>query len=259
MKRVAVAGVMIALIAAGPANAADFPTKAPALTPLAPSWTGFYVGVNLGYSWNKDAINYVQGPGTGFGVPPFAAGLALTPNLNSHSFLGGGQIGYNWQAGIWVFGIEADADLLANNGKVSTSIQINQFPDTIDLKGQPDWFGTVRGRVGVTLAPSWLVYGTGGLAYGGFDRMITQRFANSPTVFTPRGFGNSVTKFGWTAGAGIEYAWTSNWSVGVEYLYMDFGSDTSSAPATAGAFFPATTTTFHDTAHVVRAKLNFKL
>ena len=120
----------------------------------------------------------------------------------------------------------------------------------------------MRGRLG--LSPStmsnWLFYVTGGLAYGGFEHSVTQ-FCNVSCGQT-RVLSDSVTRTGWTLGGGVEVALDRNWSVGAEYLYMDFGTDTLSGPA-AGVFvptttFPPTTVSFHDKSQVARLKLNYR-
>ena len=271
MRKTVATLVAVAAMAAGlgnPASAADLPMKAPAFAP-APAlmnWTGWYVGANAGYSWGHTTMDYAQDPGLVFGVPPFTAGGALSTSVDPASFIGGGQLGFNYQAGIWVFGLETD---FAWRDRTDTAtIQLNPVVpgvsggDTLFLSDEQKWVGTVRGRLGVspTTMSNWLFYVTGGLAYGNFEHSVTQ-FCNVACGQT-RIFSDSVTKAGWTLGGGVEVALNRNWSLGAEYLYMDFGTDTVSAPA-AGVFgptttFPNTTVSFHDKSQVARLKLNYR-
>lgn len=142
--------------------------------------------------------------------------------------IGGGQVGYNWRVQNWLVGLEADiqgssekgsSDLIcvgcANDGTNITSI----------LTQKLTWFGTVRGRVGVFVTPSVLLYGTGGLAYGELKTggSITGNNVNGVpvTVAFP---GASSTRVGWTAGVGVEGKIAQNRTAKLEYLYMDLGS-----------------------------------
>ena len=246
MKRVLLATAALAgLAAAGlPAAAADIgrmPTKAPIAAPIpAQDWTGFYVGGNAGYSWGRSDVDYSIA-----GVP--VARTTLDPN----SFLGGGQIGYNWQLGSMVLGIEGDF-AWRHGTDAATFTAGNVFGDFTTFNTTQNWVGTVRPRVGFA-ANNWLIYGTGGVAFGDFNHAYTE---TRPGVAT-RTIATSDTKAGWTAGGGVEYAFTPQWSLGVEYLYMDFGN-TALAEPTAPPVFAPSTANFDDKSHVVRAKLNYK-
>jgi len=236
---------MVALAVAGhPAAAADvgtMPFKAPVLAPTpVQNWTGLYVGANAGYSWGRTDVDYTLG-----GVP--TGSTTLEPN----SFLGGGQIGYNWQLGSLVLGVEGD--IAWRGGSDSTTFTSgNIFGDFAFFNTEQNWVGTVRPRIGFA-AQNWLLYGTGGLAFGGFQHGFTE---TRPGVVT-RTATDSDKKAGWTAGGGVEYSFNPSWSLGVEYLYMDFGSTTLNQPATGP--LPASSATFDDNSHVVRAKLNYRL
>lgn len=165
----------LALIAAAPALAADlYRGPAFAATPFSPyNWNGAYVGVNLGYQWGK-ATNW---------------------SVNPSGLMGGGQLGYNWQSGSFVFGVEAD-------------LQASAADDTFGAyKFANPWFGTVRGRGGYAMN-NVLIYLTGGLAYGG-----------GRVTFGPAS--ESQTHTGWTIGAGVEVGLTPNWSAKAEYLYVE--------------------------------------
>jgi outer membrane immunogenic protein len=237
---VAIVGLAVAGHPAAAADVGNFPVKAPVLAPTpVHNWTGLYVGANAGYSWGRTSVDYTLG-----GFP----GVSTT--LDPNSFIGGGQIGYNWQLGSIVVGIEGDV-AWRSGSDASTFTSGNIFGDFAVFNTEQNWVGTVRPRVGFA-AQNWLLYGTGGVAFGGFQHGLTE---TRPGIAT-RTTADSDTKAGWTAGAGVEYGFANQWSLGVEYLYMDFGSTTLSQPATGP--LPASSATFDDNSHVVRAKLNFK-
>lgn len=257
-------GATVVAAFAGSALAADIPLKAPA--PVAPAlintWNGWYVGLNAGYSWGRSLVDYVQGPSDFFGVANPGESLARSTKLSPQSFIGGGQVGFNYQTGPWVWGVEAD---IAWRDKTdSKSLVVNTLGDTLTLTDNQQWVGTVRGRFGLAPTPDWLIYATGGLAYGNFEHTVTQ-FCNVACNQTQT-FSDSVTRTGWTAGGGFEFAFSRNWSLGAEYLYMDFGKSTLAVaaagvpplPVPGTTTFPATTATFHDTSHVARLKLNYR-
>jgi outer membrane immunogenic protein len=243
------------------ASAADLPFKAPiqqVVTPALTNWSGWYVGANAGYSRGKSTIDYSQDPGLFFGNPPFPAGGSLSSELSPKSFIGGGQLGFNYQTGIWVFG--AEADFAWRNRTDSVNYILNTFGDTLTLTDEQKWVGTVRGRIGLSPVPvsNWLFYVTGGLAYGRLEHSFTQ--SCNGCILPIRTLSDSVTRTGWTLGGGVEVALNGNWSLGAEYLYINLGTETLSAPAAGGppSTFPATTASFHDTAQVARLKLNYK-
>jgi len=230
MRNLSVAMVALgALAAATPVAAADMVLKAP--PPVAPyNWTGFYAGGNIGYSWGNADSNYNE-PFFGFlGLP-----VPISTSQSLDGVIGGGQIGYNWQANkTWVLGLEADLQGSGERGSSSTAdpynlLLINTFAaldPTLTLTNKVDiqWFGTVRGRVGVLATPTMLLYGTGGLAYGGI--CASGSVNDGVAIATSWSFSSSTTKVGWTLGAGIEGAVpnTSNWTWKLEYLYIDFGT-----------------------------------
>lgn len=176
MKSKIIAGLGLAAVLATPAAAADLAYRAPAAYAAAPvfTWTGFYLGANAGYGWGEaDYSGDIDG------------------------FLGGIQAGYNYQlSGPFVIGIEAD-------------IQYSNIESSVFTL---DYFGTVRARAGFAV-DQFLLFGTGGLAYG-------------RGTYEIGGLSNDQTNVGWTIGAGAEYAIDLNWSVKAEYLYVDLGSET---------------------------------
>lgn len=209
-------GLVALTIAASAAQAADLPRsyKAPAYTaPAYANWTGFYVGLNAGYGFGK----------SDWDVP------AVSPNPNG--FVGGLTLGYNFQTGMWVWGVEGDIDYSAMKGSVDCT------GGSCETKNS--WLGTARGRLGYAGWNNFLPYLTGGAAFGDIK-------ATSPAGDV------SKTKVGWTAGAGLEYAMWSSWSVKLEYLYVDLG--TMDCGVTCGA----ATDNVSFKANVVRAGLNYR-
>ena len=256
----------VALVAmAGSAIAADLPShKAPIASPPAPPmWTGFYAGLNAGGTWTNNSSANVQtwnlSSDQGFvSSGNLAAATLLSGSGSSRSssggFIGGGQIGYNWQlkgfslgSGL-VTGVEADIQGTAVSGGTASRsnaafVVQNQrsgpsFPVTLltnqSAQSNLQYLGTVRGRLGILAMPSLLVYGTGGLAYGGVSTSTynTQFWLDgSGGNYNYLTVGNntlSSTQVGWTAGGGAEWMFLPNWSLKAEYLYYDLGNKAGS-------------------------------
>jgi outer membrane immunogenic protein len=264
MKHWIAAGIATAtLAAASTAFAADIARpvyKAPPMVAPVYDWTGFYIGVNAGYTWSTNNGLSYAGTDTGAGGFGTALALGLLPNtgLKNDGFIGGGQIGYNWQSGVWVFGWEADFQWVNGGDNITTTRSTAVFlPLTSTISRDLEWFGTVRGRVGVLVAPTLLAYATGGLAYG--NTSLTTTFAGPtfvPPLFTS--INSSGTSTGWTVGGGLEWALGNGWSVKGEYLYYDLGSENTFAAYTYGANNSTLTTSIDNTGHIVRAGLNYK-
>lgn len=218
MKRLVLAGVSaLALVTMmGAANAADLPrrnampTKAPAYA--APyNWTGFYVGVNGGGGWGRSNVS-----------APFTSG-----DFNTSGGLIGGTLGYNYQMGQAVFGLEGDVDW--SNIRGSSACGAGFACET-----RNDWLGTARGRIGYAF-DRFMPFVTGGAAFGNIKNSVT-------------GIGSSdVTKTGWALGGGIEGAIAGPWTAKAEYLYTDLGHGGSVLGAEA-----------RFKANVVRAGLNYR-
>jgi outer membrane immunogenic protein len=199
------------------------------------SWTGLYLGANVGGAWANGEATYSQ---AGFG--------GFSGSGKSSSLIGGGQIGYNWQAGQLVVGIEAD---IAGQDLGDSRAATNGIT-TATLSGTSRWVGTVRPRVGYATGNA-LLYITGGLAYGNVKHNSTETIGAASRTFS-----ESDTRAGWTLGGGIEWALNRNWTIGAEYLHIDLGSTSLNSPA-AGVF-PASSARFEDREDVIRAKLNYK-
>jgi outer membrane immunogenic protein len=253
MKKFFAAYLTLAAVAvAAPAFAADMPLKAPPPA-AAPLWTGWYIGPNIGGSFGRTEQT-ASFPTT---IPPTSPFGSASSDLDG--VIGGGQIGYNWQTGNWVLGIEADIDAaseqgsnyLTGTGTVSIpGVALITTTGTLDVTEKLNWLGTVRGRLGVTASPNWLLYATGGLAYGGLatDTTLTAGALSAVNNF-------STTRAGWTVGAGIEGWLGHDWTAKIEYLYVDLGSFTNNFTG-IGAITPVTLTT-HVTDNIVRVGLNY--
>lgn len=253
MRRLALASAaVISLVGLSQSGSAADMAARPAYKALPPpavwSWTGFYVGLNAGGSIGRNPTNIAGNPAA-FG----AAGVPQSYNLSPAGFVGGGQIGYNWQfSPNWVAGIEADFQ--GTTQKDSTCLVLC-YTQGLSTTQKLDWFGTVRGRLGYATG-DWLWYVTGGGAWAN----IKQDFAEN---LTPGGVVGSVssshTNFGWVGGGGVETHLFGGWSAKAEYLYMDLGSirDSFAVTAPQGAAGPFSThSEFRD--HIVRVGLNYK-
>jgi outer membrane immunogenic protein len=272
-----------ALALTGAAFAADLPSRAPppVFLPPPPMWTGFYIGINAGYDWAASrSAETTAFPA--FAAPTWNTELNLstalatgTPSVNPNGFIGGGQIGYNYQFyNSLVAGIEADIQGIAGSS-VSGAFSGSGVPvgvpgetilSTVSTSKKTDYLGTVRGRIGYLFTPTLLIYGDGGLAYGGINSSTSIFQANTGTGVAPAfaSFGRaSSTQVGWTAGGGVEWMFLPNWSAKVEYLYYDLGKVTYNlSPLTfpnLGAplysSIPRTSTRFNG--NVVRAGINY--
>lgn len=228
------------------AAAADIPSRRAA--PMAPvfavpvfTWSGFYVGVNAGYGFSNSDNN------VGAFVAPFGFVAGSNGNGDNGGFIGGGQIGYNFQVGQIVFGVETDlqyADLK------SSSIGFIPAPGIIVTGNRGlDYFGTVRARIGFAFDRA-LIYATGGLAYGGGGGGNNFQFG-----------GGDDSRVGYAVGGGVEYAFTNNLTVKLEGLYvgLDGGNNTAFFVTPARVATPVFGTGKSNTEFgVVRVGMNYK-
>jgi outer membrane immunogenic protein len=227
------------------------------------NWSGFYIGVNGGYSWGRSSrdLNFFN-PLNGVII---ATGTGGGRDMDGGLF--GGQIGYNWQVSSWVFGIEADAQWTGQKGSTNVLCAVaGCFPTAVapgtgvgaSLTDKLEWFGTIRGRVGVLVSPSWLLYATGGGAYGSLQTdLALSGFTANGTPVTIAG-SRSSDKFGWTVGAGVEAMFAGNWSAKLEYLYMDLGSISNSVVLPVAAGFPlGANVNSRITDNIIRAGINY--
>jgi outer membrane immunogenic protein len=217
MKTILLATTILTVVS-GSAYAADAIVSEPVPVAASFDWTGAYIGVNAG-----------GGFGT-FNLAPSGGGPGSI-DISASGFLGGVQAGYNWQVGQLVYGVEADFQ--------GSDIKADLTLGGPGLEAKVDWFGTVRARLGYAPVDRFMVYGTGGLAYG------------HEKISAP-GLDLSKTRVGWTVGAGAEYAITNNWSFKSEYLYTDLGKETFTPGG--GGFGVDVKVPFH----TVRVGLNYK-
>jgi outer membrane immunogenic protein len=201
----------IAIAIAGSAFAAEPPVYTPPPPPIF-TWTGLYIGGQVGYAWGSDPIDVVDvlgGPNAFFNDKP-------------NGVLGGAHVGFNLQIPSWnwvsssgvVIGLEGTVD-----GSSLTGTRTSVTGVTMRIRTETQ--GSLRARIGV----AWdrlLIYGTGGAAFAGQDDTYTTVFG-TPFFINEK---DSKTRTGWTVGGGFDYALTNNWSVGVEYRYSDFGRTT---------------------------------
>jgi outer membrane immunogenic protein len=173
----------------------------------------------------------LAGPGSSAAL---AQALPVPANIGSAtasagSWLLGAQAGYDWQTGPWVYGLAADISATHLNSQANTTL-VGGFGVPASVSADIDWYGTVRGRLGWSSGPL-LLYGTGGLAYG--------RIALSGSLMAvpppPLGLNaqTSSVNVGWVAGAGVEYLWSPNVVLSLDYQYVDLGSTSVATGATA--------------------------
>ena len=218
--KLSMAAGALAFVLASQAFAADMPRgyREPAYAAPAPSWSGFYAGLNGAYGWGTSDWS---GGATGTNSPAGA--------------LFGATLGFNGQAGAFVFGAEGDID---GNWMRDSNSTGTGFCSSPGCGVQTSWFGTARGRVGYAFDRA-LFYVTAGAAFGDVQ-------------MTALGGTATADRTGWTAGLGLEYAFLGPWSAKIEYLYADLGS-ASCGPAVCGT---ATTVTFNT--NIIRLGVNYR-
>jgi len=252
---------------------------APIASPAA-SWNGFYVGINGGYTSGSS----IQTDATVLSTSTFvanaasqAAGASTNIGRGNGGFIVGDQVGFNYMATpVLLIGIETDiqAAPLRQTGNIASLTQVPgsgapalaTWQTQIAVSRNLDYLGTLRARVGSTVVPNLLFYGTGGLAYG----HVSSTTSVSQQGVT--GFGAfDATRVGWTAGAGVEWMFTGNWTAKLEYLHYDLGSATYSNGALAfdvgtatspfrgtGISSIASSSTVHFNGDVVRVGVNYR-
>jgi outer membrane immunogenic protein len=230
MRRLFLAATAVAAVA-GSALAADLPSREapPVYVPPPPifTWTGLYVGAQIGYAWGKDSLTVTDPNGI----------QVISGSYTPGGVIGGALVGYNLQLNSLVAGVEGDVE--GTGYSQSASFGGATFSTRIPVQG------SVRVRLGLALDRA-LLYVTGGAAFAGFDN----------TYLTGLGYDSvSKTRTGWTVGGGIEYALNTNWTIRAEYRYADYGSFndylTNSAPF--GTF-----ARHRETQHAVRGAISYK-
>ncbi|MGZ3294711.1 MAG: outer membrane protein [Xanthobacteraceae bacterium] len=215
------------------------------------TWSGFYAGVHAGYGWGSS--------------DPFSTAnvqhnqpwdLATLPAASPKGALGGAQLGYNWQTGVFVFGGEVDVSAFNGGSQSTISPLYIGLGDTGTFSSRYDWLATARLRAGFTPVADLLLYATGGLAVTrvtdtAVDSNIPQFFNNPPTTT----FNASSTLFGGAVGGGLEYAFVSRWSFKAEYLYAAFNK---TAPRYDTVGWAPPFVGFDHTLNIVRAGINYQ-
>jgi outer membrane immunogenic protein len=187
-----VAAVLTAMpVAAEAADVGPLPYRAPMA--LIYDWTGFYLGGHVGFiSTDSDT-----------------------------GFIGGGQAGFNYQVGQWVFGVEGQMSATSIRNSAGGVITMNGVPvGAVGAEGSLDWISTLAGRAGFAF-DRWLVYGKLGAAWAHGSGSFS---VTGPGVGTSMSFSDTVS--GWMLGVGTEYALRDNWSAKVEYNMLDFNHGT---------------------------------
>ena len=258
---------IVGLAGVAAASAADLAPRPFAKAPVAvvePSynWSGWYVGANAGYGFSSNSTCiYGLDPG---GISRANAFLPPALSVNRDGFLGGLQFGANYQTGNIVAGVETDLNAGRVRGNATgpaITVVVPAFITT-STESSLDWFGTVRGRLGATLFDRSLFYATGGLAYGrAASSLNATEYNDGPcTLLANLCLANKAQKwmFGWTVGAGWEYAIVGNWSTKVEYLYYDLGTIDNILTPLSGVQNITFGTSTRMNGNIVRAGVNYK-
>ena len=244
MKKVVIAAAL-ALGIAAPAFAADMPMKAAPMAPPLPifSWTGFYIGGNIGGAWSNDRWNDT---------------LFVTNfnNGNNGAFIGGGQIGGNYQIGQFVIGAEWDFDWAANHNN-SAGVFIPGTGNTFAVTANNRWISTVAARFGWAVN-NWMFYGKAGGGWVGSNNLTVTNLTTGVSL-TCGSFLNSCgnNNGGWLLGAGFEYAFTNHWTVKAEYDYLGLGNRTFVVPAGAPFLAGDTFTSNNRNVQMVKIGVNY--
>jgi outer membrane immunogenic protein len=214
MKRIILAATGVIGLGASYALAADLPVKSVPVPSPVYNWTGIYVGGHIGFGFDTIDSTAISGGGA------FPPGFTFLKE-SDFGFLGGGQIGFNYQVAQWVFGLEGDISW-TDDIKGTTTTQAPIVPRFVTSKFDIKWTSTATGKLGY----AWnnlLLYGKAGVAWADLGGS-NATFDSNTLVQTSFVSTNTTTLSGWTAGGGIEWGFANNWSTRVEYNYMDFGT-----------------------------------
>jgi len=227
MKRSILFAIGFVALAALPASAADMAARIAKAPPPPPApvwnWTGFYIGVNGGYGWARSTHTDIFG--------------ATTGGFTQRGGLVGGTLGYNWQTGPAVLGIETDLDWARINGSTPGCFAGNCFTNI-------QAFGTLRGRLGYAIN-NWMPFISGGLAYADI-RAGQDGFG---------GTSNDQWRAGWTIGGGVEVMFAPSWTAKIEYLYADFGTSSVANYTPVGGTLVGAT---ERNVNILRGGINYK-
>ena len=220
MKKLLLSAAVSSLSIAGSALAADMPVKASKAPVPVPAftWTSCYLGAHAGGGWSqKDVTNPVQVVQDSFSGAPVTTGVT-TAHLSPSGAVIGGQIGCDYQfASNWIVGIEGAASGATIKGSTRIALPLGFPGDSALVTARTDFIPSVTARLGYAV-DRWLLYAKGGAAWAGDKYSITGSFTG-----TPFDFEGLDTRTGWTAGGGVEWAFSGNWSGRLEYDYYQFG------------------------------------
>jgi outer membrane immunogenic protein len=230
------------------ANAADLkPAPAPVYTkaPMMPppfSWTGFYIGGNVGGAWANN------------NVTDSLFGLNFSGGNNNAVFLGGGQIGGNYQFSNFVVGVEGSFDWAANNNNSTTGIVVPGLGgNTVQVTSNNTWITTLAARFGVAY-DRVLFYGKAGGGWVGNSSFTATNVTTGASVTGS----NSNTTSGWLVGAGVEWAFANNWSAKVEYDYLGLSGRTFTVPVGSPFLVGDTFTTGNNSIQMATVGINYR-
>ena len=245
MKKISLltAAAAMSVLSTGIAKAADLPARpaykaAPIAAPMY-NWSGFYLGVNGGYGWNNQCVDItaINGIGGFFAEGCKSAGGGAV----------GGQVGYRWQAGQLVFGLEGQGDWTnIRNTRVSLQNPANTFRSPLD------GLGLFTGQIGYAM-DNVLLYAKGGAAVGSQNFGIYDTLSGTGLAYADR------TRWGGVVGVGFEYGFTPNWTVGIEYDYLWRVNDSNTwlTPSLAPRIASITTNTSTDV-NLLTLRVNYK-
>jgi outer membrane immunogenic protein len=232
----------IALLGAGTSGqAADMAVKAappPIMAPLF-TWTGFYIGGNLGAAWAQRSVTDIFGN--------------TFTRTSDARFIGGGQLGYNWQTGNFVLGVEGDIDGIASNNNRTAAVAIGGAGPFVVTANDSNWVATLAARFGWA-ADHWLFYGKAGGGWVGNSGGFTVTNVTTGASFGGGG-GNSVG--GWLLGGGVEWAISNNWSLKGEYDYIGLSNRNFAVPVVVGGGVVDTFTSSNRSFQMVKFGFNY--
>ena len=230
------------LAAALPAHAADMPVpyKAPPPPPPAFSWTGFYIGGNVGGAWFQNGVTDTFG-------------LNFNNGNNNGVLIGGGQVGFNYQVSNIVWGVEADFDGASNNNNNNNGVFVPVLGQTVQVTANDRWVTTIAARLGVAY-DRVLFYVKGGGGWVGFNGFTVTNL-NTGASFTGTG---SSSDGGWLVGGGFEWAFADNWSARFEYDFLGLGSRTFTVPAGSPFLAGDTFTTGNRNLQMATVGINYR-
>jgi len=233
-----VLGALVLTTLVGPALGADLPAlKAPPPAAPAFSWTGFYIGGNLGVAWAEGSLT------------DSIYGLTFESGTGNGMFIGGGQVGFNYQFSTLVVGLEAEFEGIGNNNN-SRGVFVPALGDTFAITSNDRWLALLTARLGVAYN-NWLFYGKGG---GGWIGNGSLTLTDLTTGASISGLDNNRSVFG--GGAGLEWAFANNWAVKAEFEILNVGNRTFTV-LTGAPFLVGDTFTGNRTIQLVKVGFNY--